>query len=414
MEKKPIRTILLVVVVLSLVLCAFGGGFIAGKVVPMFDTGSAAAPDTQDTSPTAELQGGTPADLQTVFGSFWEAWDLLHTYYVDQPLDDVVLVQGAIRGMLEAVGDPYTGYWTPVETNDAMMSMQGEYDGIGAWVDTTTEYLTITQPMPGYPAEQAGLLAGDQIIAVDGEDVTGVDPELVRLTKVLGPAGSTVRLTILRDSENEPLEFEIVRAHIVVASVESEMLDDNIAYIKIIQFGDNTGRDFKAQLEQLMAQAPAGIVLDLRNNGGGYLDEAIIVASQFISQGPILYEEYSDGSRTSEDALPGGLALDIPVVVLVNEYTASASEIVAGAIQDYERGQLIGVTTFGKGVVQNYFPLQDGGTARVTISKWLTPNGNTIHEQGLTPDVVVELTEADAQAERDPQLDAAIQLLLGR
>jgi len=414
MEKKPIRTILLLVVVLVLVACAFGGGFLTGKVVPLFDAATATVPDPQATGTASESQGGTPADLQTLFGSFWEAWDLLHTYYVDQPLDDVVLVQGAIRGMLESVGDPYTGYWTPVETNDATMSMQGEYDGIGAWVDTTTEYLTITQPMPGYPAEQAGLLPGDQIIAVDGEDVTGVDPELVRLTKVLGPAGSSVHLTILRTGQDEPLEFDIVRAHIVVASVESEMLDANIAYIKIIQFGDNTGRDFIDQLGQLMAQDPSGIVLDLRNNGGGYLDEAIIVASQFISQGPILYEEFSDGSRISEDAQPGGMALDIPLVVLVNQYTASASEIVAGAVQDYARGQLVGVTTFGKGLVQNYFPLTDGGTARVTISKWLTPNGNTIHRQGLTPDVVVELTEEDAAASRDPQLDAAIQLLLNR
>jgi carboxyl-terminal processing protease len=294
------------------------------------------------------------------------------------------------------------------------MSMQGEYDGIGAWVDTSGEYLTITQPMPGYPAEQAGLLPGDQIIAVDGEDISGLDPDLVRTTMVLGPTGTAVRLTILREGEAAPLEFEIVRAHIVIASVESRMLEDNLAYIQIIQFGDNTGRDFIDQLGLLLTEQPSGIILDLRNNGGGYLDEAIIVASQFIPDGVLFYEQYGDGSRVPGNALPGGLAIDMPLVVLVNEYTASASEIVAGAIQDYSRGQLVGVTTFGKGLVQIYFQMQDGGTARITISKWLTPDGRTIQEQGLTPDVIVELTEEAVAAGEDPQLEAAIQLLLGR
>lgn len=413
MQQKPVRAILLTFLVLVLVACAFGGGYLTGNFAPLLNP-AAPSPTPEATTTSGSDLPGVPADTQALFAPFWEAWDRVHSFYVDQPLDDTTLMQGAIAGMLDAVGDPYTGYWTPAQTEDAEMSMQGEYDGIGAWVDTSGDYLTITQPMPGYPAEQAGLLPGDQIIAVDGEDISGLDPDLVRTTMVLGPTGTAVRLTILREGEAAPLEFEIVRAHIVVASVESRMLENGLAYIQVIQFGDNTGRDFIDQLGLLLAEQPSGIILDLRNNGGGYLDEAIIVASQFIPDGVLFYEQYGDGSRVPGNALPGGLAIDTPLVVLVNEYTASASEIVAGAIQDYSRGQLVGVTTFGKGLVQNYFRLQDGGTARITISRWLTPDGRTIQEQGLTPDVIVELTEEAVAAGEDPQLEAAVQMLLGR
>ena len=408
MQNKTLRSVLIVFVAIVLVVCAFGSGFVVGNFFP------ALKPVFVPTLPAtpSDNQGGTPTDLQSQFAPFWQAWDLVHQNYVDQPVDDTKLAQGAIRGMMDALGDPHSGYWTPQETTDANMSMQGEYDGIGAYVDTRGDYLTITKPISGYPAEQAGLQMGDQIIAVDGTDVTGMDPDLVRMTKVMGPAGTDVHLTIHREGVDQPLEFTITRAHIVIPSVTSKMLDNNIAYIQITVFGDNTASNFHDQLSQLMAQNPSGMILDLRDNGGGYLDAGIAIASEFIDHGVIVTEQYGDGTKTPHDATPGGPATTVPLVVLVNGNTASASEIVSGAIQDDGRGKLVGVLTYGKGSVQNWIPLSDGGTARITIAKWLTPNGRTIDKIGLIPDVVVTMTQDDYTAGLDPQLDAAVQLLL--
>jgi carboxyl-terminal processing protease len=405
---KTLRTVLIVFIALVLVVCSFGGGLAAGRLLPAFQTGGG-LPIQPTVSGT---ENGTPTEAQALFEPFWQAWDLVHQYYVDQPVDDTALMEGAISGMMNALGDPHSGYWTPQETTDANQYMSGEYDGIGAYVDTRGDYLTITKPIPGYPAEEAGLQPGDVIIAVDGEDMTGMDPELVRMTRVMGTAGTTVHLTIQRPGIEQPMEFDITRAHIVIPSVTSKMLDNNIAYIQITVFGANTQQDFHDQLGQLMAQNPSGLILDLRDNGGGYLDTGISVASEFIDHGVIVYERDSNGNLTPGNAVPGGLALTVPLVVLVNENTASASEIVSGAIQDDGRGKLVGVVTYGKGSVQNWIPLNDGGTARITIAKWLTPNQRAIDGVGLTPDIVVELSQADLDAGRDPQLDAAVQALL--
>jgi carboxyl-terminal processing protease len=408
MQNKTLRSVLIVFVAIVLAVCVFGSGFVVGNFVPALKP----APIPTLTATPDASQGGTPADLQSQFAAFWQAWDLVHQNYVDQPVDNTKLVQGAINGMMNALGDPHTGYWTPQETTDANMAMQGAYDGIGAYVDTRGAYLTITKTIPGYPAEKAGLQTGDQIIAVDGQDVTGIDPDLVRMTKVMGPAGTDVQLTVRRTDVDQPLQFTITRAHIVIPSVTSKMLDNKIGYIQITVFGDTTSTNFHNQLSQLMAQNPSGIILDLRDNGGGYLDAGIAVASEFIDHGVIVTEQYGDGTKDPHDALPGGLATTVPLVVLVNGNTASASEIVSGAVQDNGRGKLVGELTYGKGSVQNWLPLSDGGTARITIAKWLTPNGRTIDKIGLTPDVVVTMTQADITAGRDPQLDAAVQLLL--
>jgi carboxyl-terminal processing protease len=407
MQNKTMRSALIAVVAIVLVVCLFGSGFVVGNFVPALRPASVS---TLTTTPGAN-QGGTPADLQSQFAPFWQAWTLVHQNYVDQPVDNTKLVQGAITGMMNALGDPHTGYSTPLETTDLNNSLQGAFDGIGAYVDTKGAYLTITATIPGYPAAKAGLQSGDQIIAVNGEDVTGMDPDIVRLTKVMGPAGTSVQLTIQRTGVDKPLEFTITREHIVIPFVTSKMLANNIAYIQITQFGETAASDFHTQLSQLMAQNPAGLVLDLRNNPGGYLTDAIAIASEFIDHGVIVSEKNSDGSKTPYNATSGGLATSIPMVVLVNGNSASASEIVSGAIQDDGRGKLVGELTYGKGSVQEYFPLNDGGLARITVAKWLTPNGRTIDKIGLTPDQVVALTQADITAGLDPQLDAALKLL---
>lgn len=402
---------ILAIVFIELVMAVgiFAGGFATGWI-----TKTSPLPHYLGMyTPSPEAQTATPNELGDLFNPFWEAWDLLHQEYVDKnKLDDTALMRGAIRGMYEAVGDKHTSYMDPQEYKDATESLSGEYEGIGAWVDTGGEYLTIISPIPGSPAEKAGLRNGDQIIAIDGEDMTGISPEVAR-RKVLGPAGTTVELTIRRPGVEEPFTVKITRARITIQSVEGKMLDNGLAYVQLLTFGDKTTTELRNTLKTLLAQNPKGLILDLRNNGGGYLQTAVEVASEFIPDGVVLYEEYGDGTRNTYTVSGKGLATQIPLVVLVNEGTASASEIVAGAIRDHGRGKLVGVTTYGKGSVQNWIPLSgDQGAVRITIARWLTPNGYSIHEKGLEPDIVVEMTEEDYSNKRDPQLDRAIELLL--
>jgi carboxyl-terminal processing protease len=406
MENKTFRAALVAFVVIVLVVCSFGGGFAAGHFLPLGTIPSQVSSTNGD-------QAGTPSDLTTLFVPFWEAWKIIHQEYVDQPVNDTQLMEGAISGMMQSLGDPHSTYMNPQAYKDATSLLAGSYAGIGSLVDTTGQLLTITKPFPNSPAEKAGLQSGDQIIAVDGKDMTSLLPEAVR-QKVLGTEGTTVRLTIQRPGEIAPFDVQITRAVIVVPSVTGKMLDNNIAYIEITTFGDTTAKDLHDQLAKLMAQKPKGLILDLRDNGGGYLDAGIAVASEFISSGVIVSEKAGNGTITPHEAISGGLATNksLPMIVLVNGFSASASEIVAGALQDTGRAKLLGETSYGKGTVQNWMPLSDNqGAVRVTIARWLTPNGNSIDKKGLTPDIVVTMTSDDIKANKDPQLDAAVQQL---
>lgn len=359
----------------------------------------------------ANYQRISPEEMQVLFEPYWEAWDILHEYYVEQPLDDTELMRGSIRGLVDSLGDPHSSYMDPIEFEQANATLEG-YEGIGAWVDTDTEYLTILAPIPGSPAEEVGLLPGDEVVAIDGEDMTGIDGNLV-IQRILGPAGTTVHLTIRREGESELLEFEIERARIVIPTVEGEILEEGIAYIQLLSFAETTSEDLRAMLDDLISDDTRGLILDLRNNAGGYLSSAINVTSEFIDEGIVVIERYGDGTEEIHRAREGGLATEIPLVVLINAGTASASEIVAGAIQDYERGLLVGETTFGKGSVQQWIALSsDQGAIRVTIAQWYTPDNRLIHEQGLTPDVEITLTLEEWEAGNDTQLEAAIELIL--
>lgn len=410
---KTTTTILGAFVGIILLVGAFSGGFIVGHLMPA----SAPLPGLEQwipnsPDPTVEQQASTPDEVETLFKPFWEAWNIIHTQYVTQPVDDVALMQGAIRGMMEALGDKQTFYMEPQVYENETSSLQGSYEGIGAYVDTDGEFLTIISPIEGSPAELAGLLPGDRIIALDGEDMTGVAPEEVRL-KVLGPEGTQVSLTVAREGESEPLQFTITRAEITVRSAEGKMLENGIGYVDINTFGENTTTELRETLDDLMAQNPRGLVIDLRNNPGGYLTTSVEVSSEFIEDGLILIEQFGDGRREEYTARGKGSATEIPLVVLINEGSASASEILAGALQDYGRAKLVGMQSYGKGSVQNWVPLSDNqGAARVTIAKWLTPKERAIDGVGLAPDVVVEITAEDFEAELDPQLDAAVETLL--
>ena len=411
MKSRAFVSFVVVLVAGILLAGACSVGFVAGRVITPPEDVFAWLPEIGGAA-QQQSEGGTPQDLVELFAPFWQTWELVHEQYVEQPVDDELLMRGAIRGMLDALGDPHTSYMDPDQYQLLNAQLQGDesYEGIGAWVDPTADFLTVISPIPGSPAEKAGLRTGDQIIAIDGEDMTGIDGELVR-QRVLGPAGSMVTLTILRAGQ-EPYDVEITRASITVPSVDYRMLEDDIAYVRVLVFADNTQEQLQIALEDLMAQKPAGLILDLRNNGGGYLESAIEVASEFISDGVIVYEEYGDGERKTYQARRGGLATDIPMLVLINEGSASASEIVAGAIQDRERGQLVGMTSFGKGSVQVPTVLKNNeGAVRITIARWLTPDERTIHGTGLAPDVEVQFTEQDFAENRDPQLDKAVELL---
>ena len=415
MDNKIIRGALIGSLAVIMLLGSFSGGFLVGHFLPSkpasqpFLAGTV-EPPVPTVSP--DQQSTTPGDLQTLFKPFWEAWNIVHDQYVDQPVDNVALMQGAIRGMIAALGDEHSSYMDPKTYSDANAGLAGQYEGIGAWVDTTAAYLTVISPIPDSPADKAGIQPGDKIIAIDGEDMTGTDAELVR-QRVLGPAGTTVVLTVAREGQIDPLEFSITREKIVVKSASGKMLDNGIGYVQITTFGDKTTSELRATLKDLMAQNPKGLIVDLRNNGGGYLQTAVEVASEFLPNGVVLYEQYGDGKRNTYDVISGGQATQIPLVVLINEGTASASEIVSGAIQDYGRGKLVGVTSYGKGSVQNWVPLSDNqGAVRVTIAKWLTPHERSISKIGLTPDVTVEMTNEDRLADLDPQLDKAVEVLL--
>ncbi len=398
---------------LFLVVGAFSAGAIVGNlIIPKPDLGW--LEKTTDTQPSS-TDGDSTAEItmDELFSPFWETWDIVHDQYIDQPVDDQEMMRGAINGMLESLGDQHTAYMNPDQFMQANIPMDGEYEGIGAWVDTSTEFLTIISPMPGSPAEQAGLQPGDEVIKIDGEDMTGLDGSLA-IRKVLGPAGSTVVLTIRREGETAPFEVTIVRAKITMPSVESRMLDDDIGYVAIMTFAAETQSELQDNLEEILAEDPVGLIIDLRNNGGGYLQTAVEVGSEFIYDEIILFEDYgSDEELVDFLASKDGLATDIPLVLLVNEGSASASEIVAGAFQDHERGPLVGATTFGKGSVQNWIALDNNqGAVRITIARWLTPDKRQIHEVGLVPEYEVEFTEEDFLAELDPQLDKAIEVLL--
>lgn len=400
---KPIRIVLAAMLATLIVLGFFAGGMIAGMYVPDDMVAMLKLPGLTTTS-TTEVR-------DKLFSPFWQAWDLVHRDFFKQPVDDEKLLQGAIRGMMSSLGDPHTSYMDPNEYRQMSDPLEGEYEGIGAIVDIKGDFVTMISFFPGSPAELAGLKPGDMVIAIDGKDMTGVDGNLV-LKQIRGPAGTEVTLTIKRKDEDEPIIVKVKRQKIQMNSVESKMLEGDIVYIQLLTFGEKTTDELKKAIRTLKEKNPRGLILDLRNNGGGFLNTAIEVASQFTTSDVVLYEQYGSGEKKTFNTIPGGIAKDIPMVVLINGGSASASEIVAGALQDSGRAKLVGEKSYGKGSVQNWIPLiNEQGAVRITVASWVTPKERQINEEGLKPDVEIKLTEEDVKAQNDVQLKKAIEIL---
>ncbi len=383
---------------------------------PVDPTPTDADPVEPSPSPTrTPLPIPTPQnEVEETFQLFWEAWDLLQRhYYGDLPsVQDITYA--AIRGMLSALDDRYTAFIEPDVTAILREDATGEFEGIGAFVDLDDAgRVRIVNTFEEGPAAQAGVKAEDRVIAVDGESIIG-DTLYEAIGKIRGPAGSQITLTVEREDAPDPIDIDVTRARLTIPILESEMLEDDVGYIRLREFSATATQALEESLEELLDQNARGIVLDLRQNPGGWLDQAINVADLFLGDVVVATERFSDGTERVFRASAGDIAEDIPMVVLVNSGSASASEIVAGALQDHDRAPLVGMPTFGKGSVQRPIEMSDGSELRVTIALWFTPNNQPIQGEGLIPDIEVPWPEQERleDPERDPQLQQAVDLLL--
>ena len=341
------------------------------------------------------LNNSAPSDSKGGLDVVQEAWDIIFRDYVDQSrLDASTLSQGAIQGMVEALNDPYTAYLKPETYQMSLGDLEGKFEGIGAYVGVKNEKIMIISPIPDSPAAEADIKSGDIILEIDDTSTSGMSLEEAVL-RIRGPKGTSVRLLILHQGETEPQEVEIVRAEIEVSSVSFEMRGD-IAYIYIHYFSERTSEELSSVLESLSREGATGIVLDLRRNPGGLLGEVVDVASHFLKTGIVVSVVDNQGNQSSLSVNPDSLTTDLPLVVLTDNYSASASEVLAGALQDYARATIAGTKTFGKGSVNTLHQLKDGSGLYITMARWLTPQGRLIEGEGIIPDYELELEGEDA------------------
>ncbi len=351
-----------------------------------------------------ELMGGTLG--QTDLNLFWTVTDLVNGKYTGQPNYQEMLY-GAIRGAVAALNDPYTVFTSPTENTEFFRALDGVYEGVGVEIDIVKGHLVVIAPVNGSPAEAAGLQPRDEILAIDRESVLGLTITEV-VDKIQGPAGTTVTLTVGRVGESEPLDIAIRRTTVRKRSVEVDIDEDKLATLTITRFASDTEAGFKSAVNEVIAGGATGLVLDLRNNPGGFLDVGVKVANEFLASGIIVEERFRDGKTTPFSADGSGRLTKLPIVVLVNGGSASAAEIVAGALQDNQRARVVGERTFGKGSVQEVEAFPDGSALRLTVAKWYTPAGRSISDEGIRPDRVIEWR---MDATNDIQLTGAKEVL---
>lgn len=415
-----VRVLLVVGLLVLTASMAFAAGFGTSLLLGPFSAEPSPAPPQPLPIPTPIASEPTEEPFEPPpssgieeedFQLFWEAWQRIEeNYYGDLP-DMQTITYGAIRGMLDTLDDEFTSFIEPQIADIINEDATGSFEGIGAFVSMREDgKLELVSIMEGQPAEDAGLEDGDRVLAVDGQSIVGMSTyEAIALIR--GPSGTDVMLLIERPGVEEPFEVTVTRARIEIPLVETEMLEGDIAYISLREFSSTADAQMREELEALLEQEPAGLIFDLRNNPGGWLDQAVEVSDIFLDEGIVLIERASGGYQNEFESDTGDLGESIPLVVLVNEGSASASEIVAGAIQARDRGILVGQTTFGKGSVQRAYSLSDGSELRVTIARWFTPDDRAIHGEGLEPEIEVAIPE-DLEPGQDPQLERAIEYLL--
>ncbi|MDD5147711.1 MAG: S41 family peptidase [Candidatus Daviesbacteria bacterium] len=356
-----------------------------------------------------------PKNIDIDFKLFWNTWDLLSRSYLDKKaIDPNKLFYGAISGMVSSLGDPYTVFLTPDQQKFSKEELNGSFDGVGIQLGFNKDKrLVVVAPLDGTPALKAGIEPGDTIVKIGDKDTTGISlPEAVNLIR--GPKGTKVSLTIFREGESDTRVFSLNRDTIVVKSVtvsyKETKLGKKVAIIKLSRFGERTEDEWNSVVAEILAAGSQAVILDLRNNPGGFLDGAVFIASEFLEGGSVVQQEDSEGAKTLFKVSRIGKLTKIPLLVLVNKGSASASEIVAGALQDRARAKLVGEKSFGKGTIQNAEDLAGGAGIHITIAKWLTPNGRWVNDsQGIDPDVIIEADKEDAT--KDLQLEKAIELL---
>ncbi len=342
----------------------------------------------------------------------WDVWKLLTAHYIEpNKLQVTPMIYGAVEGLVDGVDDPYTSFMPPKENKEFRESLNGTLEGIGAELTFKDEQIVVVAPLKGSPAEAEGLLSGDIITHVNEESMEDYDLSgAVQLIR--GPKGTEVTLTVNRDGES--IDITIKRDKIKVPSTESEVkihVGKRIGYIALNRFGNTTSKEIRQSLEELLTEDIDGLIFDVRYNGGGYLDKAIDLTSMFLRKGKVVSVARREGEPTHHYVNGSPIAEDIPLVILINEGSASASEILAGALQDHDRATVIGKKSFGKGSVQEVFNLPGGTSVRITTARWLTPNGKDLGKEGVTPDIDIERTKEQIENKEDPQMDAALELL---
>jgi carboxyl-terminal processing protease len=407
LDKKVFKKIGLFLLAFIIVGSIFAGGFYLGKGKNRnLSSGKRIIAYSKEAANASDAGSGEKLD----FNLYWEVWDRLKTDYVDKnKVTDEDLFYGSLKGLTAAVGDPYTVFMNPQESQEFSDDLAGTFEGIGAEVGMRNDITTIVSPLDDMPAQKAGIRAGDKIYAVDGVSTLGLTVSEV-VQKIRGPKDSKVTLTIIRGKE-KPRDITVTRSVIIVKSVKTEMRADGIYVLRVSNFNDDTEDLFNKAVNNILLKDPKGIILDLRNNPGGYLETSVNMASEWIEAGPIVAEQFNDNRRNEYPSNGRARLKNIPTVVLVNNGSASAAEILAGALRDYKKATIVGETTYGKGSVQSLSDLSGGAALKVTIAKWLTPAGDFINEKGLTPNIEVIMTASDVDKDLDPQFDKAVELL---
>ncbi|HNS71178.1 MAG TPA: S41 family peptidase [bacterium] len=381
----------------------FYGGHYMGKRGYIFEV--------KKNPPKVEIINRYPPDKKIDFGRFWEVWDLVSKNYLDRPVDAQKMLWGAITGMVESLGDPYTSYLPP-ETNDTVMSaLNGKYEGIGAELGIKDGILVVVAPLDGSPAKSAGVKSGDKILKIEEEITLGMSITDA-VSKIKGPSGTKIKLTLQTDNQ-DPRELVITRGLIKISSVSWEDKGDGTLYIRVGRFGNETNTDWDkavAEANVKMEELDA-VIVDVRGNPGGYFESAIHLAGEFFKDAPVVWQESSMGDQTPRETSRLGIFQKVPAVfVLIDQGSASASEILAAALRDNIGAKLIGMNSFGKGTIQDAKEFSDGAGVHITVAKWLTPKKEWIHKIGLSPDEKVELTEENTKDGADPQLEKALEL----